>query len=290
MKRSRWIALILLLGLTCMPLAAQQEEEATDLIELSLGYGFGFPPASNFWLDTGSGGITQGVISDDLIHRVFIQRELAERILLDLDYDSDRQGGFFDGENIYSLQYQGLEGEFLQEISAGNRYLSIPDTRLISVDEGNTSSYALRTRMGRDTFGMQGLVRYSQALSGKRRFRGSSQLIETEALDVSYVKRRFFFLPDSQIDESSLQIYRSSDVAADRTIDGKYFALLARGRDYRFDNSTGWIYLNRVLAEEEEELLAYYRKGGLEVGSGLPLGDDAIIDDTGTRVDFSVIS
>ncbi len=288
MKISRWILLISLLVIGLQRLGAQ-EEEFTDLIELSLGYGFGFPSVSGLWLDTGSGGITQGVITDDLIHRVFIQRQLAERIFLDLDYDSDRQGGFFQGQNVYSLQYQGLEDEFLQEISAGNRDLSIPDTRLISIDQGNASSYGLRTRMGTDRLRIEGLLRYSQALSGTKRFRGNSQLVETELLDVGYVKRRFFFLPDSEVDEDSLLLFRSSEVAADRTIDGKDFTLLVRGRDYAFNNTTGWIYLNRALYGEEE-LAVYYEKSSSSVGSGLPLGEDAIIDDTGSRIDFNELA
>jgi len=256
MKISRWIVMIPLFVAALGHLGAQ-EEEFTDLIELSLGYGFGFPSVSGLWLDTGSSGITQGVITDDLIHRVFIQRQLAERIFLDLDYDSDRQGGLFQGQNVYSLQYQGLEDEFLQEISAGNRDLSIPDTRLISIDQGNASSYALRTRMGTDRLRIEGLLRYSQALSGTKRFRGNSQLVETELLDVGYVKRRFFFLPDSEVDEDSLLLFRSSEAAADRTIDGKDFTLLVRGGDYAFNNTTGWIYLNRALYGEEE-LAVYY--------------------------------
>ncbi|MBA7480818.1 hypothetical protein ES707_16280 [subsurface metagenome] len=143
--------------------------------------------------------------------------------------------------------------------------------------------------MGTDRLGIEGLLRYSQAASGTKRFRGSSQLVETELFDVEYVKRRFFFLPDSKIDEDSLLLFRSSDVAADRTIDGKEFTLLVRGRDYTLDNTTGWIYLNRALYDEEE-LLVYYEKGGSSVGSGLPLGDDAIIDDTGSRIDFTVLA
>jgi hypothetical protein len=276
MRTSGRLASILLLCLAIGRVGAQQgQEPGTDLIELSLGYGFGFDEGSTLLLDTGSGGITKGAITDELIKRVYIQRELAERIFLDLDYDSDRQGGFFEGENVYSLQYQGLEDEFLQEISVGNRHLSIPGTRLIPIDQGNPTSYALRTRMGTDRLQIQGLVRYSQALSGKKRFRGSSQLVDTELLDVNYVKRRFFFLPDSEIDESSLELLRSSDAPADRTIDGEYFKLLVRGEDYRFDNSIGWIYLKRILSEDEQ-LLVYYKKDGDEVGD-LTLGIDAVI-------------
>jgi hypothetical protein len=286
MKSCRWLIGFLLLCLSAGRASAQQSDDSNDLIELSLGYGFGFPSASGLWLDTGSGGITQGAITDDLIKRVFIQRELAERIFLDLDYDSDRQGGFFYGDNVYSLQYQGLEDEFLQEISVGNRSLSIPGTRLISIDEGNAFSYALRTRMGTDRFRLQGLLRYSQSLSGSKRFRGSGRLVETESFDVSYVKRRFFFLPDRDIDETTLELYRSSEVPADCVIDGADYSLLVRGQDYRFDNTTGWIYLNRTLYEDEQ-LLAYYEKGGNAVGSGLPLGENAIIDESGSRADFN---
>ena len=289
MKCGRWIIGILLLCLVFGHAGAQETGDSNDLIELSLGYGFGFPSTSGLWLDTGSGGISQGAITDDLIKRVFIQRELAERIFLDLDYDSDRQGGFFDGDNVYSLQYQGLEDEFLQEISAGNRHLSIPATRLISIDEGNASSYALSTRMGTDRFRLQGLLRYSQSLSGSKRFRGSSRLVETKSFDVSYVKRRFFFLPDRDIDETSLELYRSSEVPADLLItdpgpplQDKYFRLLIRGQDYRFDNTTGWIYLSRTLYEDEE-LLVFYNDGTNDVGEG----SASIIDEAGDRVIFN---
>lgn len=282
MKTGRWIVSILLLCLTFGRADAQEGDSTTDLIELSLGYGFSFPQGSGLFLDTGSEGIKTGIIDEDLIKRVFIQRELAERIFLDLDYNSDRQGGFFDGDNVYSLEYRGLEDEFLQEISAGNRTLSIPGTRLIAIDEGNVYSYALQTRMGTDRFQVQGLVRYSQALSGSKRFRGNSQLVETESFDVSYARRRFFFLPNRDIDEYSLELLRSSEAAADRTIDGKNFVLLVRGEDYRFDNSTGRIYLNRTLAEDEE-LAVFYNDGTNDVGEG----SATIIDEQGSRVNFN---
>jgi hypothetical protein len=282
MKLHRWTASILLLSFALARAGAQAGGDSPDLIELSLGYGFGFPQDSGFWLDTGGGDIELGPITQDLIKRVFIQRELAERIFLGLDYDSDRQGGFFEGDNVYSLQYRGLEDEFLEEISAGNRHLAIRGTRFVPIDEGNASSYALRTRMGTDRLQIQGLARYSQALSGTRRFRGNARLVETESLDVSYVKRRFFFLPDSGIDESSLELLRTTEAAADRIIDGEQFELLVRGEDFRFDNSTGWVYLNRTLAEDEA-LAVFYNDGTNDVGEG----SATIIDEQGERVPFT---
>ena len=281
---------ILILWLAARPVSAQQQDGGTDLIELSLGYGFGFPPLSGLFVDSGSESITRGLIAEDLIHRVFIQRRLAERIFLDLDYDSDRQGGFFYGDNIYSLEYQGVEEELLRAISVGNRYLSIPDTRMLPIDEGNFSSYALRVRMERGPFAMQALARYSQAITASKHFRGGSQMVDTEVLDVSYLKRRYYLLPDREIDEPSLRLYRSSEVPKDVVVDGGDFALLRRGEEYCYDNSTGRIVLNRSLFEEEQ-LLVYYEKGGFPVGSGLPPGDpmgrQAIITEVGQRDDFT---
>jgi len=253
-------------------------------LSFALGYGFGFPELSTL-LFTGPAPLAQGFVLDELIRKVFIRRAIHERIFLDFDYDAGRGSGFLATEpNTYSLQYLGPEDELLRELSLGNRHLGIPGSGYVPLDAGNPNSFALRGRAARGGWGLEGLVRYGMSLQGTRRFRGGRRVVETELLDVQYLRARYFLLPDSGVDEAGLRVYRSSDRISDLEIDGKRFALLVRGTDYRFDNPRGQIALSRSLLSGEE-LAVYYEKGGTPVGS-VTLGRNAIIDGAGLRDDF----
>jgi hypothetical protein len=255
-------------------------------INLDLTYGNAFTLKKGTVVGAGSSGITEG-LQYDLIERVMLEGNVADRLFLEFDYDSERdEQGIMTEENTYSLLYRGKEGEFVEEASLGNKYLSMEGSRYVQIDEGTSDSFALRARAGWGNFSIESLLRYEVATQGKKTFKGYRNSMDMRVLDVDYVRGRYFLLPDTDIDEQSLLLFVSSDILSDAVIDGKNFTLLRRGIDYTFDNTSGIIYLDSTLGINEE-LVTYYEKNAAPVGDG-SLGQDAIIDDTGARDDFNV--
>jgi hypothetical protein len=283
----RVVLFLLLLAVPLCPALGQPAElSKIDVIELSLGYGFGFPPDSGFLFAESDDYLPQGLDLENLIHRVLLQRALHERLFLEIDYDSERNAELnFLGGNTYSLKYLGREGEFLRELSVGNKYLSIPGSRYVTIDEGNSDSFALRARAAKKRLGLDALVRYGASQQGRRRFRGNRRLVEARLLDVDYLKGCQFLLPDAGIDEGSLRVYRSTRGPPDIYIAGKPFDLLTRASDYNLDNPGGRLSLRQALGAGEE-LAVSYTKAGRPAGSPL-LGTLAIIAPDGTRDDFN---
>ncbi|KPJ82702.1 MAG: hypothetical protein AMS17_18900, partial [Spirochaetes bacterium DG_61] len=255
---------------------------------LNLQYGKDFSLKKNAVVGAGSSGITSG-LKYDLIERVRLEGSVADRLFVEFDYDSERsEEGLTEETNTYSLLYKGRNDEFLKEATLGNKYLSIEGSRFVPIDEGNQDSFALRALASWRDLYLDGLLRYDVATEGKKQFRGFRKNVDMQVLDVDYARGRFFFLPDIDVNEATLLLYRSTDLTGDLVVDGKEFRLLTRGVDFDFDNFTGRIYMEDDLALDEE-LIVYYEKGGNPVGDPA-LGDDAIIDSTGTRDNFDSTS
>jgi hypothetical protein len=253
-------------------------------IYLNLQYGGDFSLKKGVVVGAGSAGITSG-LKYDLIERIRLEGSIGDRLFVEFDYDSERtEEGILEESNTYSIMYKGKEDEFLKEATLGNKYLTIEGSRYVPIDEGNPDSFALRAQASWRDFYLEGLLRYDVATEGKKQFKGYRKNVDMRVLDVDYVKGRFFFLPDTGIDVSTLQLYKTADGVVDLQVDGKDFVLLGRGVDYDFDNTTSFIYLEEDL-ELDEELIVYYEKNGNPVGSA-GLGTLAIVNNTGTRVDF----
>ncbi len=268
----------------------QAEFNLEGEINLDLIYGGAFSLREGVVVGAGTEGITDG-LRYDLIERIILEGKVGERLFLEFNYDSERsERGIGEEKNIYSVMYKGKKGEFLKEATLGNKYLSMEDSRYIPIDEGNQDSFALRAKAGWDRLYMEGLFRYNVALDGRKQFKGFRKSVDMKVLDLDYVKGRFFFIPDTNIDEGSLLLYKTSVGGYDILVDDKKFTLLRRGVDYDYDNTNGNIYLEEALFLDDE-LIIYYEKGGISVGDTL-LGANAIIDSDGVdpdggRVDFN---
>jgi hypothetical protein len=262
-------------------------------IDLDLSYGTAFSLEPGLVTGAGAEGVTEG-LSYDLVERILLEGRIGERLFIEFNYDSKRtEGGIGEEKNIYSIKYQGEKDEFLKEATLGNKYLSIEDTRYTPIDEGNQDSFALRARAGTGRLGLEGLLRYNVALDGRKQFKGFRRNIDMRVLDIDYAKGRFFFLPDTGIDEHTLRLYRTAEAGYDVRIDDKKFVLLGRGTDYDFDDTNGTVTMKTALGLDEE-LVVYYEKNGLPVGDAA-LGINAMIDHNGIdpdggRIDFNAAS
>jgi hypothetical protein len=254
-------------------------------LELNMFYGKDFALGNSSTTGAGTAGISDG-FGYDFISRILLTGSVADRLFIEFDYDSERkEEELGEDRNTYSVSYRGKEDEFLNEVSVGNKELAIKDSRYLQIDEGNADSFALRGDVGWEKLHMEGLLRFNDALSGRKEFTGSRNSIDFAALDMQYVRRQFFLIPDTGIDESTLLVYKTATGSVDATVDGKDFVLLTRGRDYTFDNARGRVYLLNALLSDEE-LIVYYEKNGVSVGD-ITLGQDAIIDASGARDNFN---
>ena len=255
-------------------------------LELNMFYGKDFALGDSSTTGAGTAGISDG-FGYDFISRILLTGSVADRLFIEFDYDSERKEEELGGDrNTYSVSYRGKEDEFFKEVSVGNKELAIKDSRYLKIDEGNADSFALKGDAGWEKLHMEGLFRFTDALQGKKEFTGSRNSIDFAALDVEYVRRQFFIIPDIGIDEDTLELYKTATGSVDLKVDDeKKFALLTRGRDYTFDNTRGRIYLLNALLSDEE-LIVYYQKSGESVGD-ITLGQDAIIDASGARDDFN---
>jgi hypothetical protein len=253
-------------------------------LNLSFLYGKDFALGKSSSVGAGTAGLSDG-FQFDFLSRILLTGSVADRLFIEFDYDSERKEDELGGDrNTYDVTYRGREDEFLKEVNVGNKNLAIQDSRYLKIDEGNADSFALRGVAGWKQLHMEGLLRFNDSLQGRKEFSGSRNNVEFSVRDVEHVRRQFFFLPDTGIDESSLLLYKTATGPSDAKIDGKDFVLLSRGRDYSFDNIRGRVYLLESLSRSQE-LVVFYEKGGNPVG-GSSLGADAIIDIDGERVNF----
>ena len=277
-------------GLNRLDMLQQTDNEISSMniegeIDLNLSYGGSFSLVKGGVAGLGSSGIKEG-LKYDLIEKILMQGSIYDRIFVDFDYDSTRsEKGLAEEKNIYSVEYRGKEGEFIKKVALGNRDFKIRDTRYIPIDEGNQDSFALKFVGGGTNYSVQGLLRYDVSFKGEKHFTGFKRDVNTRIYDVDYVKGKYFFIPDKNIDENSLQIYISVTVNGDVSIDGRQFKLLSQNIDYSFDNSRGFIELNEPL-EGDQELAVYYQKDGYSVGNS-QLGINGIIDTDGVRKNFN---
>jgi hypothetical protein len=254
-------------------------------LELNFRYGKDFALGNSGVTGAGTAGLSDG-FEYDFLQQILLTGSVGERLFIEFDYDSEREEDELGGDrNTYDVTYRGKDDEFLKEVNVGNKELAIKDSRYIKIDDGNADSFALRGVAGKKNLRMEGLFRFNEALQGRKAFSGSRDDVEFDVLDVEYLRRQLFLIPDTGIDESTLVVYRTATGSVDEEIDGKRFVQLSRGRDYAFDNTRGRIYLLNAL-QSDQELVVFYEKGGAAVGD-LPLGQNAIINESGIRTDFN---
>lgn len=276
--------LLVLLAAATARLSAQ-DQPCRDYFLLGFGWGWTLPLTPGYGSVAGVENIEPGPQLDDLIRAIVVHRTVADRLAIDIDHDSSRleEGELFGGENVYSLNWTGQEGEALREISIGNLHRTIPGSPYLPLDAGSAESFALKAEAAFGPVTLEGLARYGSAIEGRKRFRGSRSSVQVDLADVAYARARFFLLPDAGIDETGLQVVTSSSTGT-ILIDGRRYALLARGSDWKLDNAGARLTLARALGSGEE-LAVTYTKSGLRVGHS-SLGGQAIIRDDGSRDDF----
>ena len=220
-----------------------------------------------------------------LIDLIYIEASAKERFYLNLDYNSLRQDILGAG-NTYNFLYKGKYHEAFKWISVGNLHHTIEGIPLLPIFPGSSGGIAVKAIADFSDIHIEGLLRYDNIQKRSKTFIGQQEYINTTPSDTSFVKRKFFHLPDDSVDGVSILLYRSLSNGS-LLFDGKSFEKLAADVDYTIDPELGWIYLKYNLSTDEE-LLIFYTKTGTPAGDGT-LGINSYITPAGVRDNFNAV-
>ncbi len=171
------------------------------------------------------------------------------------------------GGNTLVFGYRGEPPGLLRSLIFGNGGVEIPSSDFMQIPAQPASSLGVSALLASGVSANELLVRWDSAEEKSKTFFGTSELLEeTAALD-SYMRGRFFFLPDYAVDPESLAVYiedpQHGSIAAD---DGKIYRK-AGIEDVSPDAGDGTVSLKSAV---KGRVLVFYRKGGFAVGdSGL---------------------
>jgi hypothetical protein len=247
---------------------------------------------------------------------------IADRIFLNVDYDSQRE---FDASNNISVFYRGKSDEIIEKLEVGNVSLQLPQSQFITggIPTGNYGAQAI---------GQIGPVRFSTILAQQRgnvsknnRFTVGDRTLKTEDREIEDYQiepRRFFFTVDPtlfsgypnidllngvqmrQLAEALPETVRPRRLSVYRLLlggqppnpngprfqiigdpnsrAGQVYELLRENVDYYADPSLLWIALTRPLNQQSERLVLAY---SLRVN-----GRDTVIAETGGTPDVEFIA
>ncbi|MGI9628967.1 MAG: hypothetical protein ACR2QM_19205, partial [Longimicrobiales bacterium] len=222
---------------------------------------------------------------------------ITDRILVDVDYDQNRE---FAGANQVNIHYQGLPGEFLQRFEVGDVNFELPQSHFVreGVPAGN---FGFQAGLEAGPVTVESVWAQQNGEVTSRRFRleesgrGFSQADTLVLDDADFVKGQFFFLFDPtefldfpHVDALSLvpadapvavvpggqpiQLYRSEiDLFAQQQVEGYIQADASAGEGAEAVTESAWF---RYLQPGQDYVV---HPSGLWVALRSPLRDDELL-------------
>ncbi len=188
--------------------------------------------------------------------------------------------------NSFLLGYQGMEGEFLQQVRVGNAEIAMDPYAMVSFPAADTSSPGAAALFESTESRHEVMLRYDPSAREEVLFLGMNELVE-ERLALAEYDRQAFVLPDAGVE--GVTLYLEDAEGGLPGSDGKSYRE-AQIDEVRIDAGQGFL---RVRESAPGRILVFYTKDSAPVGSpGLgsaalcPLAD-GVPDPTGTGVDFS---
>ncbi|MFN2311747.1 MAG: hypothetical protein ABR590_06795, partial [Spirochaetia bacterium] len=166
--------------------------------------------------------------------------------------------------------YQGRPGEFVQEVKLGNAPLSISEYPYIDIGEGieNTPGASALFETSRSSH--EALLRYEASGSERMTFIGMNELREERIEPGSFIRGRFFVLPDGDVEELRLYIEDADGSIVSEAPDRRRYRQANLDAEAVVSRSAGTLYLREPAAGQ---VVVSYTKGGVAVGSaGLGVG------------------
>lgn len=207
---------------------------------------------------------------------------LMNSYFLDLSVRQDPLTQGF-GSNTLVLGYRGEAPGVVRSVILGNGGIEISPSEFLQVPAQPASSLGASALLVSGVSANEFLLRWDSAEERSKTFMGKSELLEeTVPLD-SYIRGRFFFLPDSGVDSGDFSVYiedpHKGTITAD---DGKVYRK-AGIDDVSLDANEGTVALKAL---QKGRVLVFYRKGGLAIGHST-LGAGALPGENGSRRDLA---
>ncbi|MCX8096830.1 MAG: hypothetical protein N3D81_04985 [Spirochaetes bacterium] len=148
---------------------------------------------------------------------------------------------------------------FVRELTFGDVSFSKPSSKYISYTAISRSAQGIKFVGKRGNFSIESIGTLSTTIPSKKSFTGTRRVSERNVRDIDFVKRKFFKLPDSNVDVSSLVLLVSvsSLEPSDVYIDGIPFRKLAQGNEYIFDRFSSEVEL-RYSLDRSKSLVVFY--------------------------------
>ena len=226
--------------------------------EIGLRAGYGIV-AKNENLSIPPGGIFDGFNMSQSM-KVNLVGKIGERVQVNINHDSSNP------ENEYEISYKALEKDegVVRELRAGNISLNIPQSSyFVKYNGSSKDNYGIKGVFQTGDLSLQAVLSITKSQKGYKKYVGKKKMDKIEVQDVSYVKRKYYLLPDTGIDRGSVELLQSTSITniADRQIDSHFFIRLIEGRDYYVNNDTGELNLTNTL-DRNLSLVVRYTKGG----------------------------
>lgn len=226
-------------------------------VELTMGYGWVFKDESY----TGAmPGINTGFTINQQM-RVNVVGKIGDRINVSIDHNSQSS------ENIYEIAYKALAADrgILKQVKFGNIELNIPkSSSYINYSGVSKDSYGIWALFQQGDWSAQALLNLITSKKGYKQFTGRRLYQTVNITDTDYIRRRYFQMPDVNIDGGSFELLVSTSDSNtyDRRIGGLYFRRLREGKDYSLNYTTGQMTLSNSLDRNLELTARYLHSAG----------------------------
>ncbi len=173
--------------------------------------------------------------------------------------------------------FSSLSKPFVRELSFGDVSFSLQGSKYINYTALSSSAQGIKFVGKTGDLTLEVIGSLGTSVSGKRVFYGSKKIVEKNFKDFSYIRRKYFSLPDTDIDLPSLRLAMSisSSENADFFVDSIPFKILSQGTHYIFDRYKSEIELKEAIASSTYLVVFYTHHNGqpMTISSNIYMGN-----------------
>jgi len=189
--------------------------------------------------------------------------------------------------NTIRMGYKGDSDEVLRSLVIGNSGITIPPSPFLEIPAQPTSSIGASAELVSGPSTNDLLLRWDSTDVKHKSFVGQNEVIDQHITLESYMKGRYFFLPDVNIDVGSLVVYLEDQYGTVILTDSAGHTSTYRQAtltDLTTDTTNGLVSLNNAV---KGRVVVYYTVNNVPVGN-FPLGQGGLPAQTQISVTPSV--
>ncbi len=152
---------------------------------------------------------------------------------------------------------------FVKELTFGDVKFTKQGSKYVNYTAISSSAQGIKFVGSTDRFYIEAIGTLATSIPTKKTFIGRKSISERQIRDVDYIKRKYFKLPDSNIDKATLEVYVSTTTTTPEIyIDGIPFRRLVEGNDFIFDNFNNEIELRNSIDRSTYLAVFYTHNNG----------------------------